>query len=384
MSSIKIAINALSALQGGGQTYLINLLRYAKDYKDMEFTVYCNPKFKGLFDLENVTAIGCDFASNGLIQRILWEKFVLPRTLKKEKIELIFCPGGILGFKAPSSCKTAVAFQNMLIFDEASRKKYSFGIKRMRLFILEMFSKKSFLKVDLIIFLSNYAKKVADSKVPYKKAKTVVIYHGIGKDAYEESDVIDKYKLKPKNYLLYVSYLHRIKLQGEVIDAFAMLKKARNTREKLLLVGNDCPPYGKTLKDKVKKLGIEEDVVFTGLLPCRQVQVLCKNSKANIFASICENCPNIVLEYLSAGRPIFLSNIMPMPEIAGNAAVYFNPNNPRELSDLLIRYLDDEEWEELMVQKARQRSLLYEWKETAEKTFLAFGEVIKEGVAQKK
>ena len=93
------------------------------------------------------------------------------------------------------------------------------------------------------------------------------------------------------------------------------------------------------------------------------------HAKAHIFASSCENCANIVLESLGSGRPLFLSNKPPMPELAGDSAVYFEPYKPDELADLLLRYLDDERWMGEMGEKAYERSFLYSWEVTANKTF---------------
>ena len=79
-----------------------------------------------------------------------------------------------------------------------------------------------------------------------------------------------------------------------------------------------------------------------------------------------------MIEILGSGKPTFLSNIEPMPEIAGDAAVYFDPNNPQQLAELLIKYLDNEKFIQQISQKAFQQSFQYHWEKTAELTFNAF------------
>jgi glycosyltransferase involved in cell wall biosynthesis len=380
MRKKKIAINALSALQGGGQTYLVNLLRYAKDYKDMEFTVYCNPKFKGLFDLENVTAIGCDFASKGLIQRVLWEKFVFPRILKKEKIDLVFCPGGILGFKAPPSCKTAVAFQNMLIFDEASRKKYGFSFVRLRFKLLEMSSIKSFKNTDLLIFISEHAKNVIDGKIPQRNGKSIIVSHGISEDflTYRKEGSGCVLNL-PEKYILYVSGISVYKHQIEVLKAYEYFIKEGDQDVSLVFVGSaGYVPYLTKLKFEIDSRKLAHRV-FLRKFPHEEMPKVYKNAIVNIFASSCENCPNILLEMMGAGKLNFVSDIEPMKEFAQDSCIYFNPYDPLDLASKLIENFSVPKIHREYSKKAFQRALDFNWEKTAERTFEGFWKTIDSG-----
>jgi hypothetical protein len=65
-----------------------------------------------------------------------------------------------------------------------------------------------------------------------------------------------------------------------------------------------------------------------------------------------------------------------MPELAGDAAVYFEPNNPDELAGLLLQNLDKQQWMKEMGEKAFERSSLYSWEKTAKETFNAFKDLI--------
>ena len=76
-----------------------------------------------------------------------------------------------------------------------------------------------------------------------------------------------------------------------------------------------------------------------------------------------------MLESLAAAKPLFVSNQTAMPELAGDAAVYFDPDNPEELTGLLVEYLDNKSWMDQMGRKAYERSLLYSWEKTARETF---------------
>jgi len=162
------------------------------------------------------------------------------------------------------------------------------------------------------------------------------------------------------------------KAHVEVVRAYYLLCQQRHTKEKLLLVGPEYAPYAKLLRREIQRLGLESKVIITGCIPHTDMPSVYHHAKAHIFASCCENCPNIVLESLGSGRPLFLSNRPPMPEVGVGSAVYFDPYKPQELADLLSRYLDDEPWMKEMGRRAFERSLRYSWETTARKIFQAF------------
>lgn len=376
---MNLAINAVSALWGGGQIYLQSLLKYAGEFPDTKTYVFAPPQFTHLYAFPNVEVISCKMASKSIFHRTLWERFILSKLLERLKIDIIFCIGGIINFSPPPDCQTVVTFQNMLIFDSDNRKRYPIGYQRLRLALLERISRKSFKQADLTIFLSKHGKEVIDKKVPNRKGLSVIIHHGLDDNfRTADRDDIPRYNLLPNgDYLLYVSIFEMYKAHIEVVQAYHILCKKRHTKEKLLLVGPENSPYGRLVHEKIRHMGLQNKVIITGQISYADMPYVYHHAKAHIFASTCETCPNIVLESLGSGRPLFLSNRPPMPELAGDAAIYFNPYSPEELSELLAQYLDNQSWMEEMGKKAFERSLLYRWEKTARKTINTLEELYK-------
>ncbi len=374
MKKKTIAINALSAIQGGGQVYISNLLHYAKDFPDVKIYIFSPPQFSHLYAFPAVEVIPCRFPAKSVLHRIAWERFKLLSFLKKLEVDLVFCPGGTINFSPPLNCLTAVTFQNMLIFDHRSRGKYPPGYMRFRLFVLEAITNKSFKKADMVIFLTEHAKKIADRKVPNRKGTSAIIPHGLNNQfrTAERNDIPRAKRLPKGEYLLYVSVINVFKAQIEVVRAYHLLCQKRNTKEKLLLVGPEYPPYAKLVRKEIRRLGLQDKAIIFGEVPYNEMPSVYHHAKSHIFASTCETFGITVLECLGSGRPLFLSNRPPMPELAGDAAVYFDPYKPEELADLLSRYLNNDQWTKEMGRRAFERSLLYSWEKTSQKTFQAF------------
>ena len=107
------------------------------------------------------------------------------------------------------------------------------------------------------------------------------------------------------------------------------------------------------------------------MVPYLELPAVYYHALINIFASESENCPNILLEALAAGRPIVCSDREPMPEFGGDAVLYFDPASPGELARQLMTVLDDAGLQSQLAAKALMRARLYDWRNTAQLTWAA-------------
>lgn len=373
---MKLLINALSARLGGGQTYIINLLKYLP--KDVKLYIILPCSLELPVDNSNIIRIPSNKYLNSPIYRAIWEKLVLPNILSKLNIDILFCPGGLINTKPPNGCLTVTMFRNMIPFDPVQRSRFPMGYMRIRNWLLERSMLKSMINADLLIFISNYAKGVIENQVKQPLKRTVVIPHGIS----EQFRVLDEDSVKrPKwlpnsEYLLYVSHFDVYKSQVEVVQAFALLKKRRSVKEKLLLVGPFySEKYTRQVKQEIVKLNLGNDVILTGPVHYSELPYVYYHSKVIIYASQCENCPNILLEALGAGRPIVCSDILPMPEFGKDAVLYFSPYSPKDLSNKLDVLLNNEQLMIDMANRAKILSQNYDWEVTASKTWSAILEL---------
>lgn len=370
-----IFIDALSALQGGGQTYLINLFKFMPP----EMKTVCRivvlvphgsePIFR--FD-DEIEAISSAYASRGIVFRLTWSKLFLPALLKQMNVDVLYCPGGFVSTFGP--WKTAVAFRNMLPFSPEERRRYPLGYMRTRLAILRWVQARSFKRADLVIFISLFAKSVIDVVVGPRAGISRVIPHGIS-DRFRAPSSKPKGLGLPDRYVCYVSILNVYKAQIEVVKAWHLLRSRRQVSEKLLLVGPSKDQYGIQVAQLIEELNLQDEVRIVGNVPYDELPGLYQGAVINLFASSCENCPNILLEALSAGRPVLTSDYQPMPEFAADAALYFDPYSPEKLSAQLERLLEDPALQQSMGRRAAVRSEDFQWEEAARNTWLALSKL---------
>ncbi len=287
---------------------------------------------------------------------------------------MLFCPGGTLATRRLHGAKCAVTHQNMLPFDPAERKRYPFGYLRAKLWLLQFVQRASFRDADLVIFTSEYGRSIVDRYIPGRRGRSVLIYHGLS-DRFRLRGESVPAEIRATEYVLYVSILDFYKAQLEVVSAWAKLRQRRATHEKLILAGPQNPSYGRRVRDLVLSLGLRNEVLIVGNVPYEELPAYYQNAKVNLFASSCENCPNILLEAMAGGRPVLCSSYPPMPEFGGGASAYFDPYNSDQLAELLARFLDDQTLRERMGAAALERSRRYQWRDAAHRTWLALAEL---------
>jgi len=372
-----IVVEALSALQGGGQTYLRQLLQNIPSDWVGKFKVHIILPFEFADRFPSgspIEVLTPRFPARGLVQRVLWYWFGLPRLLKKLEADVLFCPGATLATRRLHGAKCAVTHQNMLPFVPSERKRYPFGYLRAKLWLLHRVQRASFRDADLVIFISEYGRSIIDRCIPGRRGRSVLISHGLS-DHFRLRGGPVPAEIREIEYVLYVSIMDFYKAQLEVVSAWAKLRQRRTTREKLIFVGPQNNSYGRKVRDLIHSLGLRDEIRIVGNVSYEELPAYYQNAKVNLFASSCENCPNILLEAMAGGRPVLCSSYPPMPEFGGDASSYFDPYNPDQLAELLARFLDDQTLRERMGAAALERSRRYQWRDSAHRTWSALAEL---------
>lgn len=171
----------------------------------------------------------------------------------------------------------------------------------------------------------------------------------------------------PTKFVLFISTLQPRKNLEGLIDA---VKTLRNEEQalfdyKLVIVGKPGWKFEKILKK------IEENrdfVVYLNHVSDQEKNYILSQAELLVLPSFYEGFGMQILESLAAGVPVATSNISSMPEVAGDAAVYFNPHSTMEIKNAIKAVLMDKSLADSLKQKARVRLENFSWKKCAEET----------------
>lgn len=368
---MRIVVDALSSRIGGGRTYVKELL--AEDAPPgLEVTVVV-PVSADLGCLGRgvrVVPIRDWFARPGL--RWMWEHLALPRLLNRVKADALFCPGGSLPRAVGSRRLLITMSRNMLPFDKNERRRYPTGYIKLRLATLERILVRSMMSADLVIFVSEYARDIVTERTGGRIGRSVVIPHGVGRQFRNAGPLQRPQWLPTDDYILYVSNFEPYKHQLSLVRAFASLQEARARGLKLALVGpTSSRQYTQDVAHDIERLGLGLEVMIHNNISQEELPGAYSNARVGVFASTCENCPNVLLEAMAAGQPLVVSSRPPMPEFARQSVLYCNPEVPSELAERIGELLEDPDLSYDLGMRAARESRNFDWATTASHTWAA-------------
>jgi glycosyltransferase involved in cell wall biosynthesis len=377
---MRVGIDASNLRSGGTTTHLIELLRAARpsDFGIDEVIVWGGSAVLNRVDgrdwLQKNPQRLLEQAANPFndrrhLQRAYWQRFQLPKLASAAKCDVLLAPGGVHsgGFHP-----VVTMSRNMLPFDEREAARYGYSPARLRLWLLRRLQARSFRSADGLVFLTEYARETVSRSAHIAGPETVVIPHGVSRKfsfAPRKQAAIGEYSPSRPYKILYVSTVDMYKHQWHVVEAVARLR-AEGFPLLLDLVG---PAYGagaKRLSQKLAALGTAAEFVrCEGAVAYDRLHALYEAADLKVFASSCENMPNILIEAMAAGLPIACSNRGPMPEVLGDAGLYFDPEQPEQIGAAIRSFLDSPQLRSQKAHLAFERVKRYSWERCSRETF---------------
>ncbi len=222
------------------------------------------------------------------------------------------------------------------------------------------YKRRSISEANGIICISESTKRdlLEYYKVPEEKIK--IIYHGNSLKYTVTEDRIIK-----EPYILYVGDRRSYKNFGILIDAFNNSDFLRKNFKSV------CAGGGRFTKKE--KEDIEKANALNNFIQIEGRDKLLANlyhyAEVFVFPSLYEGFGIPILEAMHYGCPIIASNSSSLPEVGGNAAVYFNPNSPDDFSEKLLMILNDRELKEKLAKNGINREKNFDWEKTAIETY---------------
>lgn len=168
------------------------------------------------------------------------------------------------------------------------------------------------------------------------------------------------------DYFLFIGTIEPRKNISAIIIAFEQLSIV-NHKYKLVIVGKKGWHYDEIFK-LVQEHELNDKIIFTGFIDESEKPLLIAGATIFIYPSIYEGFGIPVLEALACGTPTITSNVSSMPEVAGNAALLVDPNNPQEIYKCIIRLLNDSVLYKELKNKSLQQASKFTWQKTAFET----------------
>ena len=178
----------------------------------------------------------------------------------------------------------------------------------------------------------------------------------------------------PEKFILYVGSAFPHKNLENLVTAFGLLKEVHEDL-KLVLVGKR-EYYSKKLENWAKKQPCFDDIIFTGFVPDEELKWYYQNAETYVFPSFSEGFGLPSLEAMVHGCPVVSSNATCMPEVNGEAALYFDPHDVAEIAERINEMISNKELRRKCIAKGYTNARKYSWHTFAAKHLELFNEVL--------
>jgi glycosyltransferase involved in cell wall biosynthesis len=304
-----------------------------------------------------------NFLSIGLI-RVFWIQFILPFELKllginKLYSSLNYCPilSHFLKIKVVLCSHSNLPWIHFNMMPGNLIKN----------FLIKKIMEYSILNCNILIVNSFFAKKEIIKLLNIKKKKIEVVYLGINKETKLNSKILKKinnFNLNNK-YILSVTSCVKYHKIINVLKGYKGLINEVNFRISLVLVMQILDrEYFKEIKKFIQKNFQNNEIIILNDLNKEQLANLYKKAKVYIFSSTCEVFGLTTLEAMSYKIPLTISNRSALPEINNSAALYFNPDKVKEITNSL---------KEILLNKKKRIKLIKESKKNLKRFSLHEG-----------
>lgn len=256
-----------------------------------------------------------------------------------------------------------------------STSKAVFGLK---MALYRFLFKWSHMKSDKIIVPTKYVAADLAAYQPSTKHKIVVTYEA-SEPVNHKITARRPEMIKPDDdFIMYLGNAFPHKNLYRLAEAFNILK-AQHPQLKLVFVGKKEIHY-EELEQQTKKLTHANDIIFTGFLPDEETKWLNIHTKAYVFPSLSEGFGLPAMEAMAHGAPVVSSNATCLPEIYGDAAIYFDAKDPKDIAEKINIVLTDSKVRKKIQANAPGQLAKFSWHTMAEETLIVYKEVLEETI----
>jgi glycosyltransferase involved in cell wall biosynthesis len=372
LSRMRLCIDASNVKAGGGATHLTELLRAADPPAFGFETVFLWAPKSTLRQVEDrpwLVKRWLPLLERNYVVRAWWQFTQLGAVAQADGCDLLFVVGGSFA----TSFRPVVAMsRNVLPFELAELLRFGLSRQTLRLLLLRVTQSRSFRAADGVVFLTRCAHDAVLKVTGGIKGKVAIIPHGIdtrfAKPPRAPRPLANCSDAEPLR-LLYVSTIDVYKHQWRVVEAVARLH-SQGIPLFLELIGPAYRPALRRLHKALRRFDPHGRAArYLGPLPYSELHASYARADIVVFASSCENMPNVLLEAMASGLPIACSNRGPMPEVLGGNGVYFDPEDVAGIAQALLELIRSPCLRARLARGSYEVALQYSWGRCATETF---------------
>lgn len=365
---MRIGLNLLYLIPGavgGTESYAKGIMGRLFGDRENDYVVFTNANTSrsdlGLPSAVKMITVPVDARSRS--RRYLAEQTVLPRLVKTERVDLLHS----MGYVAPIWTEVPSV---VTIHDVNFRNVRMPLTKRVP---LGWFMKQSARHAAAVVTVSDFSKQEICAAFGLDAAKVWVTHNAPNSDVFEPSQPPSQ-EPAHKPYVFVLSSPSPHKNIDGFIKAFEIIA-VQSPGLRLVIAGHLAPTISvpAALKDRIEVLGY---------VPRATLLDLYRGAACFVMPSFYEGFGIPVIEAMAVGTPVVCSNRAALPEVGGEAAVYFDPVDHAQMATAVLRVLRDSQLAEEMSKSGKERARVFTWAHSAAKTLAVYKAALSGGSIQ--
>ena len=225
---------------------------------------------------------------------------------------------------------------------------------------------------DLILTISESSKRDIVEYLGFDADRVIVTPLASRYGADYEPNVPDfhAYDLT-RPFILFVSTIEPRKNIVGLIEAFDILKRTQKIEHDLVLVGQKGWLY-EPIFERIARSPYRDSIYHLDYLPDNIVAEFYRRADVFVYPSHYEGFGMPVLEAMTLGSPVICSNNSSLPEVAADAAVMIDAEDPLAIADAIIKVIGDREFRQQLIARGKARSIQFSWHHTAQETLRGY------------
>jgi glycosyltransferase involved in cell wall biosynthesis len=370
---MKIGISTFGGDGGksGISQYIIQLIReFARQPEGCRFEVIGYGDERAVFVPEAAGITHLPFGSNlrSPIRNVFWHQTSLPRYCRERAFDVLFLPAGNRRLPLHSPCPTVGTvhdFSSIHVPGKYDRARMLYITRVLPLLIH---------RLTHVLTISESSKRdiLEYAHVAEEKVTVIPLAADPGvyfpRDSEEAAALVSKRHAVRPPFILYTSRIeHPGKNHARLIHAFAELKRKEGIPHQLVLAGTDRERADEVHR-AAERSGFAKDILFTGFVANEDLPLLYQAADLFVFPSLYEGFGLPILEAMACGTPVACSNTSSMPEVAGDAAILFDPEEACSIAAAIGSIITGIDLRKDLARRGLERSKQFSWARTAAQT----------------
>lgn len=290
-----------------------------------------------------------------------WFDVKVPAVLRKYKADVFV--------SADAHCSLRTRVPQCIVMHDLAFLHYPSFHPRTQYLYYKRYTPKFIEKAKVVATVSEFSKQDIINAYQTPADKIQVIYSA-AKSIFHPADstTLDAVKEKyteGKEYFIYTGAIHPRKNLFNLLKAFSEFKKKQKSNWKLVIAGR-LAWKSKSFAESIKTYKYRSDVVMTGYVPDEELVRLTGAAYAMVYPSLWEGFGVPVMEAMRCEVPVITSINSAMQEIAGDAALYADPESFHDLADKMMLLYKDESLRGRLIAKGKIVEQKYSWDRSAE------------------